>query len=201
MSTQDILNIRIETDMDPAYYAALLTECQQQLTASVRSEQRFTAIVQTVTEQRETLEQRMIEQWDNVEQFALLKAEFEGLHVVFNLAPKALTHHEKRSNAIRLHEITIKSVRDQAMVSARYAAAEAKAEAERVERERVAVAEQQQRIAERKAERDIELAEQHARNAALYERQEVDKQDSLSWLQALTQPLAPRNKKKAEPHE
>jgi septal ring factor EnvC (AmiA/AmiB activator) len=184
--TQDILTTRIETDMDPAYYAALLADCQQQLDASVRSEQRFAATLLAITEQRETLEQRMIEAWDNVEQFALLKAEYEGLQVVFNLAPKAHAHHEKRTNALRLHAIWIRSVRDKAMVAARYAAAEAKAEAERVERERVAEAERQQRIAERQAERDIELAEQHARNAAIYERVEADKQDSLSWLQRLT---------------
>jgi hypothetical protein len=184
--TQDILNTRIETDMDPAYYAALLADCQQQLDASVRSEQRFATMVQTITEQRETLEAAMITAWDDSAAFALLKAEYEGLHVVFMLAPKAHAHHEKRSNALRLHAIDIKHVRDQASTAARYAAAEAKAEAERVERERVALAEQQQRIADKKAERELELAEQHARNAALYERQAADKQDSLSWLKRLT---------------
>jgi hypothetical protein len=184
--TQDILKQHPETDMDPAYYATLLTECQQQLAASVAAERRHETIAKTMLDKQQGLELAMIAAWDNVEQFALLKAEYEGLQVVFNLAPKAYAYHQKRSNAIRQHEITIKSVRDKATVAARYEREAAKAEAARIESERVAAAEREQRQAAAKAERDLELAEQHARNAALYERVEADKADSLAWLKRLT---------------
>lgn len=181
----DILKTSVKQHQDNDYYVKLLEQYQTQLEQSERAEKRHATIASTMAEKQHSLEIAMIEAWDDTGTFARLKGEYEGLQVIFYLAPKAAAYWQQRARNLQHKGIEIRNNRDAAMVSRNAAAQEAKREAERIERERVQALEVEARIAKNKAETEAMNAEKNARIAAQQAQIEADKQDSLSWLKQL----------------